>query len=342
MCTARFNFGLLLGTATRRTAGLVWSVLAWSSLDACAQLIGIEVYDDHAVLETEPGKLANAGASTFDGPDAGVAAPGAGGDDTASRGGSAGIGVGSESGLPAGGDDAGGRGGDSSGGGDAGRGPGGAGASGGGGSNGGGGTAECEPGQRSCQEGNAFVCDRGDWDLVDACSSTEICRSGECVEAQRELGHASVLTGTVIQPSETLLLYRLPVLEHDAILTHFGVVGDVDGVQARLVLYGDGADGLAPAGPVVAQTGGLSFALAAGRVVTVAPASPDTVLSAGASYWLGVITAESTTLRAAADAPTALRVVSFAPFNAPFAPAETGQLGPRLHLNLFIGVRELP
>lgn len=342
MGTACFSFGLLRATATRRSAGLLSGALLWSSLDACAQLIGIEVYDEPGVLEGEPGELASAGSSPFESPDgSGPDASGAGGDDGATSGGGPAGGSATSVSQPSLGGN----------GGDAGN-PGSAGAAGGDGGNGNAGinagnggngaSAECTPGQVSCQDGNAFECDRGEWDLADACTASEVCRSGACVEAHRDVGNATVLTDTVTQPSETLLLYRLPALEHDALLEHFGIVGDVAGVQARLVLYGDSPDGQTPAGAVVAQTGGLSFALAAGAVVTAAPASPDTRLSAGASYWLGVTTAETTSLRSAADAPTALRVVSFAPFNAPFGPAESGQLGPRLHLNVFIGVRELP
>lgn len=329
MGTACFSFGLLRGMATRRAAGVLGAVLLWSSLDACAQLIGIETYDEQDVHQSGPGPLADAGASALDRPDGGGLE--ASGGDGGSAGGSSSAGRGaapvsqpSSGGSGAGDDDGGG------------------GTSGDGGGAGAGGGVECVPGQVSCREGDAYECDRGEWDLADACSASEVCRSGACVEAHRDVGNASVLTDTVTQPSATLLLYRLPALEHDAILEHFGVVGDAAGVQARLVLYGDGPDGLAPDGAVVAQTGGLSFALAAGSIVTVAPASADTLLSAGASYWLGVLTSETTRLRAAAGAATALRVVSFAPFNAPFGLAESGQLGPQLHLNVFIGVRELP
>jgi len=365
MSTACFSFGLTRGTRTRRTACVISGVLLWSSLHACAQLIGIEVYEERDGLVNDPGNLAGAGSSTLERPD-----PDGGAPDAAGRGG-----------------DEGGRGGGASAGDGGSSADGADGADGGSAGTGGSGplgcspeerrctdnvvevctaagdwvqedtcvdqtcavsgddaacAGECAPGQVSCQEGDAFECDRGEWDLADACTSNEVCRSGECVEARREVGNASVWSDTEFQPSETMLLYRLPALAHDAVLEHFGIVGDVDGVQARLVLYGDRPDGLAPTGGVIAQTGGLSFALAAGEVVTAAPASPETLLSAGTAYWLGVATAEATTLRGAAGAATALRIVPFAPFNAPFGPAQTGQVGPQTHLNVFIGVRELP
>ena len=342
MGRACFSFSLRQGSATRRTAGVISSVLVWSSLDACAQLIGIETYDEQDVLQSEPGKLADAGASTIGRPDGGGPdASGAGGDDAATSAGGAASGSAVTVSQPSPGGSGSGGGGNASNTGNGGQVGGGAGNTDSDGGDGGSAADECTPGQVRCLEGNAFECDRGEWDLADACTSSEVCRAGACVEARRDLGNATDLADTVTQPSETLLLYRLTPQEHDAVLVHFGVVGDAAGVQARLVLYADGPDGLAPAGAVVAQTGGLSFALAAGSVVTVAPAAADTVLSAGAAYWVGVVTSETTRLRVAADAPTALRVVSFAPFNAPFGPAETGQLGPQLHLNVFIGVREL-
>jgi hypothetical protein len=428
MVTACFIFGRIRGARTRRAAYLGAGVLLWSGLEACAQFIGIEIYEEHEVLGNDPGSLGGAGSSTLvtgdieaavdSGlPDAG-GAPGTAGGNGASAGsvGSGGApsrgGDGPDRGGDAGdGGDSAGSGGTTSGGGDGGTTSGssgdggdggttsgssgdggeasaGADAGGGGGDGGSGGAplgctpdaerctdnaieictdigewepiepcidttcdvtgddaecvGECAPGQVTCQDGDAFECDRGEWDLADACDSAEVCRAGECVAAHRDVGNATVLNDVVFQPEDTLLLYRLPVLAHDAVLEYFGIVGDADDVQARLVLYGDRADGLAPTGGVIAQTGGLSFGLTAGVIVTAAPASPDTVLSAGTAYWLGVVTSKATTLRAAPGASTAMRIVPFAPFNAPFGPAQTGQVGTQDHLNVFIGVRELP
>jgi hypothetical protein len=355
MMTACSSFGLPRVARVQRSACLLSGVLLWGGLDGCAQVIGIEIYEESDVRDDGLGDPSGAGAGSVGGLGAG-AAPGDGVPDAGSAdprglagsaGGSSGEGAGLGGGAPlvcrvsarrctdnavelctvggawqhdelcvdrtcsADGDDA---------------------------------TCagECAPGQVACRAGDAYECDRGEWDLADACSSTEVCRSGACLEARRDVGNATVLAGTVSQPSDTLILYRLPALAHDAVLEHFGIAGDVDGVQARLVLYGDGPDGVSPAGAVIAQSGGLSFGLAAGSMVTAAPASPETVLSGGVAYWLGVVSAEPTTLRAAPGATTALRVVPFAPFNAPFGAAEAGQLGPELHLDVFIGVRELP
>jgi len=91
-----------------------------------------------------------------------------------------------------------------------------------------------------------------------------------------------------------VLVCKLPVLQYDATLVSFGVVGNA-AVMGRMVLYKD--SGGAPSGSFVAQSSGQNFTFNQGAVIEPSPSSPNVVLTANTTYWVGVTTSMDTQIR---------------------------------------------
>lgn len=209
---------------------------------------------------------------------------------------------------------------------------------------------ECAPGQLRCSDDGApEKCNDGDWVQAGACSSSEssyeVCRGGVCVPADHVVGVHEAYADNVTAYADALLVCRLPKLEHDAILRSFNVIGGTEGTQgvaARMVLYEDDGSGYAPDGDPVAQTAGAPFQLAADTEVSVGMSEVEPTLSAGKLYWVGLATAQETSVRGVVTPErTGLCRVSDFDFGTAFGPAASGILLENTNVNLFLGVRDI-
>jgi hypothetical protein len=132
-----------------------------------------------------------------------------------------------------------------------------------------------------------------------------------------------------------MLRFQQP-LQHDATLQTFGVISNAAGANARLVLYKDNA-GLP--GALVAQTF-MSFAL----VVGAKEQAPDSnaSLSAGTTYWLGVLLDTSTSLSGQTDSGQTGEKSSMS-FSAAFPSTGPtgGAIAPSQDIGIYISVLDL-
>jgi hypothetical protein len=162
------------------------------------------------------------------------------------------------------------------------------------------------------------------WQNQTMCTMTEVCRVSACVNAVEDIGWGTALSGSRLVFANTLYLLRLQPLLHGATLQTFGAIATATGASAKLVLYAD--NGGAPSGADIAGTSS-PFPLIAGAKEQTA--DTNATLSAGATYWLGIVVSADTMISAQDDAAQSGQKLSLGftaawpsgPSGAPIAPA---------------------
>ncbi len=193
----------------------------------------------------------------------------------------------------------------------------------------------CANGAKKCDGAGACVecVDSGD------CTPSQVCRGDGCVNAIEDIGLDTVPTGSDTPIlGNWLYMFRLPALKHDATLHSFGVVGDSSSTNATvaLVLYADDGTGNAPTGAGIAATQSPIPIATVAKEVNAAPGNQP--LTAGATYWLGVVANMGTTLPSQADATNALSWRIPLAFGSTFPNGQTGTQGPFVDLPIYIKV----
>jgi hypothetical protein len=158
------------------------------------------------------------------------------------------------------------------------------------------------------------------------------------VNSLEYVGYSSTLSGTFTAFTNYLYLLRLPPLAHDATLEGFGVIGAASGANAKLVLYADNGSGTAPSGAYLGGTGN-QVVLIAGTKEQGSDMTP--MLSAGATYWLGITVSADIALSAQADSNQVGQRVSFG-YSAAWPTGPTGPaIAPASDLAIYIKVIDL-
>jgi hypothetical protein len=159
-----------------------------------------------------------------------------------------------------------------------------------------GGCVQCTGGTQ-CAGNWVQSCVGNMWQNQTMCTMTQVCRVNACVNAVEDIGFDTALSGSFTVFANTLYSIRLPPLAHDATLQTFGVVGNATGSSAELVLYADNGSGMVPSAYVASTS--ASFPL----VVGAKEQYPDSMapLSAGTTYWLGIVVNADTTITARPD-----------------------------------------
>lgn len=163
-----------------------------------------------------------------------------------------------------------------------------------------GGCVQCTGGTQ-CSGNWVQSCVSNMWQNQTMCTMTEVCRVNACVNAVEDIGWGTALPGSFTVFANILYLLRLRPLVHDATLQTFGVVGTstTAGASAKLVLYADNGAGTAPSGADIAGTSSPFPLIMSAKEQT---ADTNATLSAGATYWLGIVVDADTTISGQADA----------------------------------------
>lgn len=180
----------------------------------------------------------------------------------------------------------------------------------------------------SCSTG---VCD-GNGKCVECvsalqCLDDEICRDFACINAYHTIGWQDT-SGSASLAVGVMYLKRLPVIEYDAQLLAFDVVGTASGASAKLALYLDNGSGTAPTGSPVAATQTPIALIDGARSVSALPG--NYVLQSGTTYWLAIKINVGTSLRAGSSSVVGREVVEA--YSDPFQPF-SGATIPGTYLN---------
>jgi hypothetical protein len=201
----------------------------------------------------------------------------------------------------------------------------------------GGSCVACTSGSR-CSGNVVQTCVSDAWQTSQTCTSTQVCRGAACVNAVHDVGWDSV-TGSFSLSANILYLIRLPALAHDAALGTFGVVANASGASAKLALYADNGAGTAPSGAKLAATSS-PVTLTSGAEQQSSDTAGVT-LTAGATYWLGIVVNSATTIAAQSDS-LAVGMKLSQNFTAAWPTSPAGSaIAPATDLGIFINVQDL-
>jgi hypothetical protein len=193
----------------------------------------------------------------------------------------------------------------------------------------------CANGVKKCDGAGACVECLANGD----CSGTEVCRNEACANAVEDIGLDTVPSGSTDTPvlGNWLYVFRLPALTHDATLHSFGVIGDSTSTNATvaLALYADDGTGNAPAGAGIAATQSPIPIATVAKEVNAAPGNQQ--LTAGATYWIGIVSNAGTNLPSRVD-DDAVSWRTPLTFGNAFPSGQAGTPGPSVDLPIYIKV----
>jgi hypothetical protein len=182
------------------------------------------------------------------------------------------------------------------------------------------------------------VCIGNMWQTQTTCTASQVCRAATCVNAIHPVGQSTALSGSSALVSDTLYIFRLPPLTHDATLLSFGTYGNASGSSAKLVLYSDNGSG--SPGTYVASTSN-PLLLTNGQVEQgTTPA--NVTLFASTTYWLGILVSVNTTIYSTPNAATVGKKVGLLYGSPPPWPASpTGPANSGVDFAIYISVQDL-